>query len=94
MPAPSGLTPSDSCYVKHLPASYGVQEVQQLFETHGAVLDVKLFPCLGGVRRLPSSWPAATSSRRAQGRAGRSVRGRQQAGNRSRAHCAAPVVAV
>ena len=45
--APSGLTPSDSCYVKHLPASYGVQEVQQLFETHGAVLDVKLFPCLG-----------------------------------------------
>lgn len=47
MPAPSGLTPSDSCYVKHLPASYGVQEVQQLFETHGAVLDVKLFPCLG-----------------------------------------------
>ena len=24
MPAPSGLTPSDSCYVKHLPASYGV----------------------------------------------------------------------
>ena len=50
MPAPSGLTPSDSCYVKHLPASYGVQEVQQLFETHGAVLDVKLFPCLGGTR--------------------------------------------
>lgn len=95
-PAPSGLTPSDSCYVKHLPATYGVsdllvggegdaaswkwcpfrtglwlsmpplltvslpvlsgsplpawlqlQEVQQLFETHGAVLDVKLFPCLG-----------------------------------------------
>ena len=25
MPAPSGLTPSDSCYVKHLPASYGVR---------------------------------------------------------------------
>ena len=24
-----------------------MQEVQQLFETHGAVLDVKLFPCLG-----------------------------------------------
>lgn len=52
MPAPSGLTPSDSCYVKHLPASYGVQEVQQLFETHGAVLDVKLFPCLGGLAPL------------------------------------------
>ncbi|PSC71712.1 voltage-gated ion channel superfamily isoform A [Micractinium conductrix] len=50
MPAPSGLTPSDSCYVKHLPASYGVQEVQQLFETHGAVLDVKLFPCLDQFR--------------------------------------------
>lgn len=23
--APSGLTPSDSCYVKHLPATYGVR---------------------------------------------------------------------
>lgn len=50
IPAPSGLTPSDSCYVKHLPASYGVQEVQQLFETHGAVMDVKLFPCLDQFR--------------------------------------------
>eukprot|EP00887_Chlorella_sp_A99_P007204 scaffold2.g7204.t1 len=47
---PSGLTPSDSCYVKHLPATYGVQEVQHTFEPHGAVLDVKLFPCLDQFR--------------------------------------------
>lgn len=29
IPAPSGLTPSDSCYVKHLPASYGVSLTRQ-----------------------------------------------------------------
>ena len=26
IPAPSGLSPSDSCYVKHLPSSYGVRD--------------------------------------------------------------------
>jgi hypothetical protein len=48
--APSGLTPSDSCYAKHLPAAYGVAEVQRLFEPHGGVVDVKLFPCLDQFR--------------------------------------------
>jgi RNA recognition motif-containing protein len=46
----SGLIPSDSCYVKHLPASFGVTETQQLFEPYGAVVDIKLFPCLDQVR--------------------------------------------
>jgi RNA recognition motif-containing protein len=46
----SGLTPSDSCYAKHLPASYGIADVQQLFEAYGAVMDVKLFPCLDQFR--------------------------------------------
>ncbi|KAI3430894.1 hypothetical protein D9Q98_009303 [Chlorella vulgaris] len=50
MPVPSGLSPADTCYIKHLPASYGVLEVQQLFEAHGAVLDIKLFPCLDQFR--------------------------------------------
>jgi hypothetical protein len=36
--------------VKHLPAGYSVQDVQQMFEVHGAVLDLKLFPCLDQFR--------------------------------------------
>lgn len=36
--------------MKHLPASYSAQDVQQMFEVHGAVLDLKLFPCLDQVR--------------------------------------------
>jgi hypothetical protein len=31
---PSGLTPCDSCYVKHLPASYGVSTKGALPQVH------------------------------------------------------------
>lgn len=51
VPAPSGLTPSDSCYVKHLPASYGVSG-------QGAPA------CTGGVGRRPQG--AVQTDTRAQ----------------------------
>ncbi|KFM26428.1 ELAV-like protein 2 [Auxenochlorella protothecoides] len=46
----SGLTPSESVYVKHLPAASTVSDVQALFEGIGGVQDVKLFPCLDHFR--------------------------------------------
>lgn len=46
MSSSSGTTPSDSCYVKHLPLHYGANEVRQLFEACGIVMDVKMFPCV------------------------------------------------
>jgi RNA recognition motif-containing protein len=46
----SGLTPSDSVYIKHLPPSHSAQEIIMLFETFGPVVDVKLFPCLDQFR--------------------------------------------
>lgn len=46
----SGLTPSESVYVKHLPSTTTPADVQALFETAGAVQDVKLFPCLDAFR--------------------------------------------
>lgn len=46
----SGHTRSDSCYARQLPATYGAQEVQQLFEPWGLVLDVKLFPSMDPFR--------------------------------------------
>lgn len=46
----SGLTPSDSVYVKHLPATCSAHDAILMFETFGPVLDVKLFPCLDHFR--------------------------------------------
>lgn len=46
----SGLTPSDSVYIKHLPPSHSAQDIIMLFETFGPVVDVKLFPCLDQFR--------------------------------------------
>ena len=46
----SGLTPCDSCYVKNLPTSYGVQQIKGLFARFGGVQDVKIFPCLDHTR--------------------------------------------
>lgn len=46
----SGLTPSDSCYAKHLPANYTLPDIKKLFEPHGIIIDIKLFPCLDQFR--------------------------------------------
>lgn len=46
----SGLTPCDSCYVKHVPASFGAEQVRSLFSMYGKVIDVKMFDCLDKFR--------------------------------------------
>eukprot|EP00889_Picochlorum_renovo_P002782 jgi/Picre1/29812/NNA_005194.t1 len=46
----SGLTPCDSCYVKHVPASFGAEQVRSLFSMCGKVIDVKMFDCLDKFR--------------------------------------------
>lgn len=46
----SGLTPCDSCYVKHVPAFYTKEHVIQLFSAFGVVIDVKMYPCLDAFR--------------------------------------------
>lgn len=46
----SGLTPCDSCYVKHVPAAYGAEQVRSLFGMCGKVVDVKMFDCLDKFR--------------------------------------------
>lgn len=46
----SGLTPCDSCYVKHVPASYSKEDLVRLFTAFGTVVDVKMYPCLDSFR--------------------------------------------
>jgi hypothetical protein len=46
----SGLTPCDSCYVKHVPVSFTSQTLMELFTSFGRVVDVKMFPCLDQFR--------------------------------------------
>ena len=46
----SGLTPCDSCYVKHVPAFYTKEHLIQLFSNYGVVADVKIYPCLDSFR--------------------------------------------
>lgn len=46
----SGLTPCDSCYVKHVPAFYTKEHLIQLFSDYGVVADVKIYPCLDSFR--------------------------------------------
>ena len=46
----SGLTPCDSCYVKHVPAFYTKEQLVRLFTMFGKVVDVKMYPCLDSFR--------------------------------------------
>ena len=46
----SGLTPCDSCYVKHVPVSFTGQTLMEMFARFGRVVDVKMFACLDQFR--------------------------------------------